>query len=156
MQLLLAIYNDTKNIMNLNEFMYTSFVNQLLTKNQWMLHNISCYLQIHVWLSDNWILRDWECQHKEFLIPVMLTQDPAPQESLELIFCKCKKGCGNNYGCKRADWYCSSTCGYWQIDSSCTNSTHTIPDENEYEDVNLIGDVNEDSGSLGNERKRLL
>lgn len=57
--------------------------------------------------------------------------DLAPKEFLELVFCNGTKGYDKkNCSCKRSVIFCSSICGFCQIDNICNNEAPT-PDEDQ-------------------------
>lgn len=68
------------------------------------------------------------------LVPVKMTEKPAPQEILDMIFCSCKTGCASQCGCRKAGLECSPACiNCYNI--NCRNSQLPIhEDELENED----------------------
>lgn len=51
----------------------------------------------------------------------MTTLEPAPDELLKLVSCKCEKGCGRLCGCRKAGLKCSEIC-YSCHGQTCTNA----------------------------------
>ncbi|GFY03960.1 hypothetical protein TNCV_1197391 [Trichonephila clavipes] len=54
-----------------------------------------------------------------------MTQRPAPESLLKIIFCACKTGCGTSCGCRKIGLNCTAACLECNGDS-CTNPSPTI------------------------------
>lgn len=50
-----------------------------------------------------------------------MTNNPAPDDLLRSISCKCPKNCGKSCGCRKADIYCCIICINCN-ENSCTNT----------------------------------
>lgn len=76
-------------------------------------------------------------QENNRLIPVTTEDLFAPDEILNLIFCKCKTGCGPRCGCRKAALRCTNICH--SCHGECLNATQIIIDEEEdQEDLDLL------------------
>ncbi|GFX41522.1 hypothetical protein TNCV_3490591 [Trichonephila clavipes] len=58
-------------------------------------------------------------------IDTAMTQRPAPESLLKIIFCACKTGCGASCGCRKIGLNCTADCLECNGDN-CTNPSRTI------------------------------
>jgi len=86
------------------------------------MHLLRVYYQVQKWLGNDlnpidcgWILREG------VLTPKRMLQLPAPDCLLNMIFCKCVKGCGALCGCRKLGLDCSAVCASCH-GQSCYNS----------------------------------
>lgn len=163
-KLFLTIYNAPKHITSLDEFRYQLFSRAVTKKRAANLaslpptedaasqHILRSYLQTQLWLNNNLNPQEWGWKLKEYLVPVMMTKEPAPQELLKLIFCNCKKGCGKNCSCKKAGLFCTLACGSCQMSGNCSNLLLlTENEEDESLDYDELVNVNEEKCDTDNE-----
>lgn len=87
-------------------------------------HIFRVYHQIQTWLGFHLDPTAWGWSlERNALVPIKTTKEPAPQELLKLVYCKCRSECSNNCECKRADLVCSSMCRHCE-GITCTNLAH--------------------------------
>ena len=72
----------------------------------------------------------------EQLVPIKMTEKPAPKDILDMIFCSCKSGCLSQCGCRKAGLECTPACTNC-YNNNCTNSPLPIHEE-ELENENEI------------------
>ena len=85
----------------------------LPTVDAFTQHLKRVYLQVQNWLHGEDILKptDWGWELVEnSLIPIKMTQPPGPPSIMNLIFCSCKKDCGNSCGCRKHGLICNLAC----------------------------------------------
>ena len=56
-----------------------------------------------------------------------MTQPPAPDNVLKMIYCGCKKGCGSSCGCRKTGLFCTSAC----TECSGTSCLNYLPPDDE-------------------------
>lgn len=132
----LALYGAKKEEADLNVFRYNTFIKSVgqnstvklaslpPTANAAMDHIKRVYLQMQSWMDnklppENW---GWKKNNENLLMPVTMTQRPAPDNLLEMIFCGCKTGCGAAWGCRKAGLFCTIACAVCS-GQDCTNCT---------------------------------
>lgn len=72
----------------------------------------------------------------EQLVPIKMTEKPAPQDLLDIIFCSCKTGCPLQCGCRKAELECTPACINC-YNKNCSNSPLPIHEE-ELENKNNV------------------
>ena len=96
------------------------------------------YLQIQNWLGRELLPEEWDWKyHNGILIPETMTQQPAPQHLLKMIFCTCKTGGGSSCGCRKSGLHCTVACLECN-GNSCSNPSPMI-------EVNEIDDDEDDA-----------
>ena len=49
---------------------------------------------------------DWEWENKDVsLFPIKMTQPPAPDNVVRMLFCSCSRGCGVACGCRKSAFF---------------------------------------------------
>ena len=97
-------------------------------------HSLRTYHQVQKWLGNdlsptNW---GWNATTKG-LVPVTTDKDPAPPDLLNIVSCKCAKGCMTaTCSCRKAGLKCSVICVSCK-GLSCSNSD-VIDDEEDCDD----------------------
>ncbi len=97
-------------------------------------HSLRTYHQVQKWLGNdlsptNW---GWNATTKG-LVPVTTDKDPAPPDLLNIVSCKCAKGCMTaTCSCRKAGLKCSVICVFCK-GLSCSNSD-VIDDEEDCDD----------------------
>lgn len=92
-------------------------------------HSLRCYHQVQKWLGCEKLFEQWGWkQGPDGLTPVLSLKEPAPQEVLQYISCKCKSGCDGLCGCRKAGLKCSPIC-YNCHGQSCNNIRTPYDDE---------------------------
>lgn len=142
---LLHLYGSKK-CDSLDKYRYQCFVKSITkslpnlaslppTKDAARLHSFRTYSQVQLWYGNEKSPLDWGWKNsKNGLMPIATSQDAAPQELLNLISCKCAKGCNTSCSCRKAGLRCSVMCALCQ-GKSCSNSLEVAKlDEDEYED----------------------
>lgn len=101
-------------------------------------HSYRVYHQVQLWMGNQLSPESWGWkQENNRLIPVTTEDLFAPDEILNLIFCKCKTGCGPRCGCRKAALRCTNICH--SCHGECLNATQIIIDEEEdQEDLDLL------------------
>ena len=85
------------------------------------------YLQVQDWLHGDQVTMDpsewgWMRKKDDTLVPVQMTQKPAPDDILELIFCGCAGNCDRmSCSCRKHGLPCNVACKNCE-GSSCTNT----------------------------------
>lgn len=102
-------------------------------------HFFRVYYQIQQWLSSKISPEFWGWQKQEISMPIKMTQEAAPLEILNMIFCNCKTGCKKNCGCRKAGLPCSPACGHCQT-GNCTNFEQNSIDIHNGEDNEDLND----------------
>ena len=64
----------------------------------------------------------WSKDETGNLVPKLMAKDPAPDSLLELVVCKCKKGCNARCSCRKVGLSCTAAC-------HCENECSNIQDE---------------------------
>ena len=122
---LVCSFYEKGNTYNINELRYRLFTQKSKsgeklppTLDALILHlKRACY-QTFIWksacqpilnlpspVSNGWILKD------EMLEPEFMLQPPVPENAIELVRCKCKKGCQNNScSCRKIQLMCTDAC----------------------------------------------
>lgn len=62
----------------------------------------------------------WGWKKGDTLLPVKMTQEAAPAEMLNMIFCNCKIGCKKSCSCRKSGLSCSVACAHCQT-GNCSN-----------------------------------
>lgn len=135
---ILALYGAPPTINNLNQFRYQSFIKAtsknscvnlaslVPTHDAAMEHIKRVYLQVQLWLGQSISPKNWGWKiESELLQPITMTQPPAPENLLKMIFCSCKTGCGPACGCRKSGLHCSPACSQCK-GNSCLNATPVI------------------------------
>ena len=65
-----------------------------------------------------------------------MTNMPAPENILNMIFCNCKNVCKNSCSCRKAGLYCSALCRNCQA-VPCTNEPKNIHDD-DFEEISEV------------------
>lgn len=131
---LLYLYKAPKAVKCINVLRYVTFSKALVkltpvnlanlppTSDAAQQHFYRVYYQVQLWLSKTISPESWGWKKEDILVPIKMTQDVAPSEILDMIFCNCKTGCkkSTNCSCRKAGLFCSAACGYCQT-GSCTN-----------------------------------
>lgn len=141
---ILHVYKAPKKVQSLNELRYILFRKSVVkkavnlatlppTSDAARQHFFRVYCQIQQWLSSKISPESWGWQKQDILMPTKMTQDAAPLEILNMIFCNCKTGCKKACGCRKAGISCSSACGHCQT-GNCTNLEKNNVDIDEDED----------------------
>ncbi len=65
-----------------------------------------------------------------------MTEKPAPQKVLDMIFCSCKTGCSSQCGCRKAGLECTPACiNCYNVNcTNCQSPIHEDELENKNED----------------------
>lgn len=134
----LALYNAPQKIKDLNELRYNSFLKATAkntcvklpslppTADAAFEHFKRVYLQVQTWFGKEISPEEWGWKDERgILIPQTMTQRPAPESLLKIIFCACKTGCGASCGCRKSGLNCTAACLECNGDS-CTNPLPTI------------------------------
>ena len=150
---ILALYGAKESESDLNQYRYQCFKAAISKDSRVQLSNLPCtldaatqhlkkvYLQVQLWIGNNITPAeyvDWGWKFDKFLTPNPMTQEPAPQNLLKIIFCKCKSGCGGNCGCRKTGLFCTEACFYCNTEQNCTNCAPILLQEN-----NLLGSEND-------------
>ena len=88
-------------------------------------HSLRTYFQVQTWMDNDLNPLDWGWEKKNGqYMPIMTTQNPAPDELMRLIACNCTKNQCHTLRCecKRSGLKCTVMCGRCQGDS-CSNSS---------------------------------
>jgi len=131
---MLGIYEAPIDETSLNEYRYSSFIKSV-SKNKPVklnllpptadaaeMHLLRVYYQVQKWLGNKLNPTDWGWILREgVLMPRRMLQLPAPDCLLNMIFCKCVKGCGALCGCRKLGLDCSAVCANCH-GQSCYNS----------------------------------
>lgn len=90
-------------------------------------HSLRTYLQVQKWLGIDLSPTDWGWKMTgSGLAPITTNKDPAPPDLLNIISCKCLKGCMTaTCSCRRAGLKCSVICVACK-GLACTNSDVNI------------------------------
>lgn len=141
---ILGLYGAPAKIKDLNTLRFNSFIKATAKKTSLVLSSLPpttdaafehlkrVYLQIQIWLGNDVNIENWGWKYsRNMLIPVTMTQLPAPDNLLQMLFCNCKKGCGAACGCRKSGLYCSVAC--LQCNDNCSN-TQPIIQINEVEE----------------------
>lgn len=143
---ILQVYKAQKKIKCLNELRHVIFMKNVVkqkavnlgslppTNDAAIQHCSRVYLQVQKWLSNDLIPEQWGWKKDNILTPIMMTRPAAPDEILKMIFCNCKKGCGNACSCKKAGLFCNDACGSCRS-NSCNNQIPVEPEESDYDDI---------------------
>lgn len=149
---ILQMYNAGKKIKCLNELRHVIFLKNIVkekavnlaslppTNDAAAQHCFRVYLQVQKWLSNDLLPEQWGWKKGKILTPNMMTKPPAPSEILKIIFCNCKKGCGNACSCRKAGLFCTEACGACKNDT-CTNIPPVESEEIDY-DEEIISNEN--------------
>ena len=149
----LALYNAPRNVLCSDKYRYICFSKAVLKKKSVNLaslpptadaarqHLFRVYLQVQKWLSNDLVTEDWGWFKEDILLPVQMNKLPAPKHLLEMIFCKCKKGCTKMCSCRKAGLYCSVVCASCQAEQ-CNNLPPTFNEDDDDVDEHL--DANDD------------
>lgn len=139
-KLFLSLYGDQGDVSS-NQFRCQCFT-QAISKNApnlaslppssdlACLHSFRVYLQMQMWyMVTKYLYYSKGWRHcKTGLFPIPMQKDPAPQELLKLISCKCVKGCQNSCSCRKTGLHCSLLCKNCE-GRSCSNVADIIEDE---------------------------
>lgn len=141
---LVALYGGDMDNETLEEVRYKRFI-QSTTKSKLNLaslpptmnaaryHAFRTYHQVQKWCGIEKDPEVWGWKlDTNGLLPVTMTEQPAPNKLLNLIFCSCKKGCSKACSCRKAGLKCSLICQFCNGES-CEN-TPNVPIESESED----------------------
>ncbi|KAK9878611.1 hypothetical protein WA026_022872 [Henosepilachna vigintioctopunctata] len=145
----LTSYNAPQKVKDLNALIYNSFLKASGKKTCVKLpslppiaadaafeHFKRVYLQVQTLFGKEILPEEWSWKNERgILIPQTMTQRPAPESLLKIIFCACKTGCGASCGCKKSGLNCTAACLEYNGDSY-TNPLPTIY-------INEIDDNNE-------------
>lgn len=146
----LALYGAPQKIKDLNTLRYNSFL-KATGKNTCVKlpslpptvdaafgHFKRVYLQIQTWLGREILPEEWGWKYEcGILMPQTMTQPPAPDALIKMIFCTCKTGCGASCGCRKSGLHCTVACLECN-GNSCTNPSPTIH-------INEIDDDDDDN-----------
>ena len=93
-------------------------------------HSLRTYHQVQKWLGNDLPPTKWGWKLiTNGLTPIPTDKDPAPTELLNIISCKCLKGCSTaTCSCRKAALKCSMICGSC-MGLSCTNSDIILDEE---------------------------
>lgn len=93
-------------------------------------HSLRTYLQVQKWLGIDLPPTDWGWKKTENgLAPIATNKDPAPPDLLNIISCKCLKGCMTaTCSCRKSGLKCSEICASCK-GLSCSNSDVSIDEE---------------------------
>lgn len=82
------------------------------TKDAATHHVFRTYLQVQTWLGNDIVPSVWGWSlTRRGVVPIRTTRNAAPDNILNIVFCKCKKGCSNAAcSCKKAGLRCSTLC----------------------------------------------
>ena len=146
---LLALYGATTRINTLNEFRYKCFIKETTklkkinlavlppSEDAANLHFKRVYYQVQTWLDNKLQAEDWGWKREDTgMIPIFMTQDPAPSELLKMIFCGCKSGCANMCGCRKAGLFCTIACSTCS-GTDCLNCQAFFEEEREIDQSEL-------------------
>lgn len=135
---ILALYSSPKNIDNLNELRYNSFIKATAKSTCVQLASLSptidsasqhlkrVYLQVQMWLGRDISPEKWGWQFDSGLMkPIPMNQPPAPENLLQMLFCTCKSGCGTACGCRKSGLNCSVACVHCS-GNSCSNPSPLV------------------------------
>lgn len=151
---ILELYSAPKKVKDLNILRFNSFLKGTAKKTGVQLaslpptsdaafeHLKRVYLQVQIWLGNNISVENWGWRYvSDKLEPILMKQSPAPDNLLKMLFCNCKKGCGNACGCRKSGLYCTSACSQCNGDS-CFNASPVLKiSEVEESDENGIIEV---------------
>ena len=70
----------------------------------------------------------WTKDEMGYLVPKLMEKDPAPESLLELIVCRCKKGCNARCFCRRVALSCTAAC-------TCENECSNLPENDEDDEL---------------------
>jgi len=68
----------------------------------------------------------WTTDDSGNLVPMLMSNNPAPESLLELTVCRCKTGCTSRCSCRRANLACTLSC---HCNNNCQNNTSENGDE---------------------------
>lgn len=100
------------------------------TENATHEHIKRVYFQVQSWLGNKLAPEQWGWEYKiNILMPVSMTQDPAPQKILKALFCNCQKGCAPSSACscRKSGLFCTEVCTGCH-GASCLNFMTVIED----------------------------
>ena len=108
-------------------------------------HFYRVYLQVQKWMSYEINPEKWGWEKSTTLNPILMKQQPAPDEILNMIFCTCKSGCiKDTCTCRKSGLQCSNICKSCSTDT-CKNFPITIGEsEIEFEDYDESDENNKD------------
>ncbi|KAE9528592.1 hypothetical protein AGLY_012167 [Aphis glycines] len=131
---MLGIYGAPIDETSLNEYRYSSFIKSVSkdepvklnllppTTDVAEMHLLCVNYQVLKWLGNDLNPTDWGWILREgVLMPRRMLQLPAPDCLLNMIFCKCVKGCGALCSCRKLGLDCSAVCANCH-GQSCYNS----------------------------------
>lgn len=91
-------------------------------------HSFRVYHQVQKWQGNELPPELWGWKRVQTnLAPITTLEPVAPENLLNLVFCKCKTGCGAMCGCRKAGINCTTVCN--NCHGNCLNSTSTVVDE---------------------------
>ncbi|KYQ49578.1 hypothetical protein ALC60_11363 [Trachymyrmex zeteki] len=91
-------------------------------------HIFRTYLQVQTWLGNYKDPEDWGWRRNNGILePVCNKSEPAPQDLLKILACKCKGRCGAACGCRKVGLTCSSICK--NCDGESCDNTPSIDED---------------------------
>lgn len=129
------IYGNQNNEDSLNECRYQCFVKSATnikfdlrklppTSEGAKLHSLRVYLQVQTWQGQELNPEEWGWfRSKSGLLPLTLEKEDQalPDDILNMISCKCKKGCTAKCSCRKSGFKCSLLCSICN-GKDCENS----------------------------------
>lgn len=141
-QFILNLYRkagDT-NCTNLNELRYKGYKKMAgsgrvkleslpPTSDAAFFHSLRCFYQVQYWLENYLEPEEWGWRRTpRGLEPITMSLQPAPDNLLRSIACKCKTNCGKACGCRKAGLFCSVICNNCQ-ENYCSNMAKITDDD---------------------------
>lgn len=144
-QLFLALYGGDLNG-NLNELRYQKFARSITkskinlanlppTKSAAQQHALRVYHQVQMWLGNSLDPKEYGwMEENRILKPVMMTIKAAPENVLNMIYCRCKTNCGSKCGCRKSGLNCTDICENCK-GQSCSNGLLLLHESEENEEL---------------------
>lgn len=118
-----------------NKFNFASLPS---TTNSARYHAFRTYHQVQKWYGNEKDLEDWGWKlDNNGLWPITITEKPAPDNLLNVIFCNCKKGCGRACSCRKSGLKCSLICRFCNGEL-CQNKQNICVESDSENDENLL------------------
>lgn len=99
-------------------------------------HSLRTYQQVQAWLGNELRPSVWGWSlTTRGVLPIPTTKNAAPDNILQIVSCKCSKGCSTGAcSCKKAGLRCSAMCKYC-TGHSCENAPATDLNEEDSSDI---------------------